>query len=59
MVPARPGVRGRRLAALQGLALGLFVEAQDHGPLWWVQIEGDDVDELGLEVRVVGELEGL
>lgn len=55
--PAR-GERQRRLAALQGLALGLLVEAQHHRPLGRVQVEPHDIDELGLEVRVVRQLEG-
>ena len=48
-----------RLGALQGLDLGLFVHAQHHRPLGWVQVQADDVVDLGRELRVGGELEGL
>ena len=41
------------------MALGLLVEAQHHCSLGRVQVEPDDIDELLLEGRVVGQLEGL
>ena len=47
----------RRLGAVQGLYLGLLVEAEHCGPLGRVQIQADHVAELGLEVRVLGQLE--
>jgi hypothetical protein len=46
------------LGALQGLDLGLVVHAQHHRPLRWVQIQADDVVDLGRQLRVGGELEG-
>ena len=51
--------RQARLGAVQRLDLGLLVEAEHHRPLWRIQVEPDDVDELLLEVRIVGDLEGL
>ena len=48
-----------RLGAVEGLDLGLLVDAQHDGLIRWVQVEADDVDQLLLEVRVVRELEGL
>jgi hypothetical protein len=48
-----------RLGALQGLDLGLFVHAQHHRPLGWVQVQADDVVDFGHQLRVGGELEGL
>ena len=47
----------RRLGAVQGLDLGLLVEAEHRGPLRGVQVQADHVDELGLEVGVFGQLE--
>jgi len=47
------------LGAIQRLALGLFVEAQHDRTLGGIEVEADDVDELVLEVEVVGEPEGL
>ncbi len=51
--------RQRRLGAIQSLDLALLIHAQDHSLLRWVQVQTDDVDELFLEARVVGPLEGL
>jgi len=51
--------RQRRLGALEGLGLGLLVHTQHDRPLRRVQVQADDIDELGLEVRVGGQLEGL
>jgi hypothetical protein len=48
-----------RLGTLQGLDLGLLVHAQHHRPLGWVQVQADDVVDLGRQLRVGGELEGL
>jgi hypothetical protein len=47
------------LGAVHRLALGLLVEAEHHRPLGWIQVQPDDVDEFVLEVRVVGDLEGV
>ena len=51
--------RQRRLGAVQRLDLGLLVHAQHDRLLRRVQVQPDDVDELLLEPRVVGELERL
>ena len=51
--------RQDRLAPLQGLALGLLVDADHDGVLGRVQVEADDVADLGVELRVGGELEPL
>jgi hypothetical protein len=39
--------------------LGLLIEAEHHRPGRRIQIEPDHVDQLGLEVRVVADLEPL
>jgi hypothetical protein len=39
--------------------LGLFVEAEHHGPLGWVEVQPDDVDQLLLEVGIVPHLEAI
>ena len=49
--------RQTRLGAVQRLALGLLVEAEHHGPFRRVQVQADDIDELGFEVGVGGDLE--
>jgi len=45
------------LGAVDRLALGLLIEAEHHRPLGRVQVQPDDIDELGLELRGVGDLE--
>jgi hypothetical protein len=47
------------LGTLQGLNLRLLVHAQHHRPLGWVQVQADDVVDLGRQLRVGGELERL
>ena len=49
--------RQARLRALERLALGLLVAAEDDGVLRRVEVEADDVPELGREVRVLRDLE--
>ena len=49
--------RQRRLGAVEGLYLGLFVEAEHHSALWRVHVQPDHVGELGLEVGIGGHLE--
>ncbi|MFN6119662.1 MAG: hypothetical protein ACK5CE_08540 [Actinomycetes bacterium] len=39
------------------MALGLFVEGEHHRPLRRVEVQPDDIDELGFEARVAGQLE--
>ena len=51
--------RERRLGAVKRLNLRLFVHAQHQRTLRRVQIEPDDVGQLGVELRVAAELEGL
>ena len=51
--------RQDRRGPLQGLHLGLLVDAEHHGVLRRVQIQPDHVADLGLELRVGGELERL
>jgi hypothetical protein len=41
--------RQRWLGAVKCLHLGLFIEAEHHGPLRWVQVQADDVDALDRE----------
>jgi hypothetical protein len=48
-----------RLSAVQGLDLALLIDAEDHGPVWRIQIETDDVPNLLHELGIGGELEGL
>ncbi len=51
--------RQHRLGAVQRLDLGLLVDAQHHGGLRRVQVQPDDVADLGLKLGVGGELERL
>src|SRR5271169_1949103 len=51
--------RQRRLSAVQGLALGLLVEAEHHCARRRIHIQPNDVDEFLLEPRVVADLERL
>jgi len=48
--------RQARLGPVQCLALGLLIEAEHHRPFRGIHGQPDDVDELGLEVRIVGAL---
>ena len=58
--PRPPGLdRQRRLSAIERLDLGLLVHAEDHRLLGRVEVEPHNVNELRLELRVGGELEGL
>ena len=63
VVGHRPGPallhRQARLGAVERLDLALFVHAEHDRVLGRVQIQADDIDELLLEARVVGELERL
>jgi hypothetical protein len=45
-----------RRSAVQRLDLGLLVDAQHDRALGWVQVQPDDVSDLGDELRVLGEL---
>ncbi len=54
--PARDH-RQARLGAVHRLALGLLIEAEHHRPLGRIHVQPDDINELGLELRVVGDLE--
>src|SRR5262249_27921845 len=45
------------LGAVERLDLALLVERQDDGMRWRIDIELDDVLELGGELRIVGQLE--
>ena len=47
------------LGAVEGLDLGLLVEAEHDGPVGGVHVEADDVDQLVFEVRVVETLKVL
>ena len=49
--------RQRRLGAVQGLALGLLVEAEYHRPLRRIQIQPDNVDKLLLKAGISGDFE--
>ena len=51
--------RQDRRGAIQGLDLGLLVDAEHDGALGRVEVEPDDVADLGDELRVLGELPGL
>lgn len=43
---------------LQRLALALLIAAEDQRPVWRIEIQPDNIPELGLKVLVVGEFEG-
>ena len=47
------------LGAVQSLDLGLFVDAQHHRMVGWIQIQADDVSDFLDEEGIVGQLEGL
>jgi len=51
--------REDRLRAIEGLNLGLLVDAQDEGVLRRMEVESDDVPQLLLEAAVRAELESL
>ena len=51
--------RQHRLGPVERLDLGLLVDAQHDGPLGRVEVEPDDVGDLGHQGRVGAELEGL
>ncbi len=51
--------RQARLGAIQRLNLRFLIERQHNRVVGRVQVEAHDVDQLVLEVRVVGDLEGL
>jgi hypothetical protein len=51
--------RQDRRGPIQRLDLAFFVDGQHHGLLRGVQVETDDVTDLGLQFRVGGELERL
>jgi hypothetical protein len=59
--PLDPARRHRpdRLDALQRLDLGLVVHTQHDGVRRWVQVQPDHVADLGLQLRIGGELERL
>ena len=58
--PGPPGLhRQRRLRAIQRLDLGLLVHAQHDRSLGRVQVQADDIGELLLKPRVLGQLERL
>jgi hypothetical protein len=48
-----------RLGAVQGLDLGLLIDTEDHGVGGRIDIQADDVADLGGELRIVGKLEGV
>ena len=50
--------RQARLGAVQGLHLGLFIDTEDHGAGGRIDVQADDVADLGGELRIVGKLEG-
>ena len=47
-----------RLGSIQSLDLGLLVDAENHRVSGRIDIETDDVADLGRELRVIGQLEG-
>ena len=49
--------RQARLGAIEGLDLALLVDREDDGVSRRIDVEADDVLELGGEVRIVGQLE--
>jgi len=48
-----------RLGPVQGLNLGLLINAEHHGALGRIEVEANDVAHLVDEERVLGQLEGL
>jgi hypothetical protein len=51
--------RQHRLGALQGLNLGLLIQAQDHRVGRRIQVQTDHIADLRLGLRIGGELESL
>jgi len=51
--------RQPRLGAVEGLDLALFIDRQHQGLVGRIEVEADDILELGDEVRIARELEGL
>ena len=51
--------RQRRLGAIEGLALGLLIETEHCRSIRWIVVEPDDVDQLGLEIGIGRQLEGI
>lgn len=49
--------RQARLSSVERLDLALFVEGQDDGVAGWVDVEANDIAQLGDEVRIIRELE--
>jgi hypothetical protein len=45
-----------RLSAVQGLDLGLLIDTEDHGVGGRIDIQADDVADLGGELLIVGKL---
>jgi hypothetical protein len=59
MVAARPFFRGRPgWVRSRGLDLRLLIDTEDHGVGGRIDIQADDVADLGGELRIVGKLEG-
>jgi hypothetical protein len=56
--PLQPD-RADRLGAFQGLQLGLLLHPQHDRALGRMQLQADDIVDLGRQLRVGGELEGL
>src|SRR5271154_3230028 len=50
--------RQPRLGAVKGLDLALFIDRQYQGLVGWIDVEADDILDLGDEVRIARELEG-
>jgi hypothetical protein len=50
--------RQQRLRAVQGLNLGLLVDAQHHGPIRRIEVETYDIAHLIDKQRILGQLEG-
>lgn len=50
--------RQSRLGAVQGLDLALFIDRQHQGLVGRIEVETDDLLDLGDEVRIARELEG-
>src|SRR6516162_6984419 len=59
MVWQRPGLIGKPgLSAVQCLDLAFFIEREHHGMGWGIDIEADDVGQLGGKARIARVFEG-
>ncbi len=49
---ASPATTAARFSAIERLGLGLLVAAEYDGGIRWIQVQADDIADLGGELRV-------